>query len=91
MKIKEHFIIFMGKIFENDQAEPPSPLKEDKKCWHLPTFGVCYRQKPGQIWAVFDSSAQQSGVSLNNMLLTGPDLNNSLLRVLIQFQKNRLH
>lgn len=36
---------------------------------------------------VFDSSAQHGGISLNKVLLTGPDLNNSLLGVLIHFRK----
>ena len=36
---------------------------------------------------VFDSSAQYCGISLNNVLLSGPDLNNSLLGVLIRSRK----
>lgn len=37
---------------------------------------------------MFDSSAQQHGVSLNSVLLTGPDLNNTLLGVLLRFRKD---
>lgn len=89
-EMKEQFVAFMGKIFENDHAEPAPVLKKDKECWYLPTFGVCHPQKPGQIRVVFDSSAQQCGVSLNNVLLTGPDLNNSLLGVLIHFRREKV-
>ena len=39
---------------------------------------------------VFDSSAQYDGVSLNNVLLTGPDLNNTLLGVLIRFRREAI-
>ncbi len=39
---------------------------------------------------VFDSSAQHQNISLNNVLLSGPDLNNSLLGVLLQFRKDRV-
>eukprot|EP00064_Thunnus_orientalis_P014777 superscaffoldBa00002622_g14824 len=63
---------------------------EDKECWYLPTSGVYHPQKPDQIRVVFDFSAQEGGVSLNNVLLTGPNLNNSLLGVLIHFQKEQV-
>lgn len=77
----------MAKVFENSHAEPAPLLMEGEECWYLPTFGVYHPQKPDQIRVVFDSSAQQNGVSLNSVLLTGPDINNSLLGVLIRFRK----
>ncbi|KAG7471657.1 hypothetical protein JOB18_010271 [Solea senegalensis] len=51
---------------------------------------VAFKQKifeAGQVRAVFDSSAKHDGVSLNDVLLTGPDLNNTLLGVLTHFRK----
>ncbi|XP_075438936.1 uncharacterized protein LOC142481354 [Ascaphus truei] len=84
---KEHFVAFMQKIFHSGHAESAPPLKEGEECWYLPSFGVYHPQKPGQIRVVFDSSAQHQGVSLNDVLLTGPDLTNSLLGVLIRFRK----
>lgn len=36
---------------------------------------------------MFDSSAECDGTSLNDVLLSGPDLNNTLLGVLLQFQR----
>ena len=36
-------------------------------------------KRPNQVAMVFDSSAQFNGVSLNDVLLSGPDLTNSLL------------
>ncbi|XP_053576923.1 uncharacterized protein LOC128666383 [Bombina bombina] len=86
-KIKEHFVSFMQKMFENKHAEPAPPLKEGEECWYLPSFGIYHPRKPGQIRVVFDSSAQYEGMSLNSVLLTGPNLTNSLLGVLIRFRK----
>lgn len=76
---KTHFLSFMRKIFDRDQAELAPPLSEGDERWYLPIFGVYHPRNPTQIRVVFDSSAQYSGVSLNDVLLTGPDLNNSLL------------
>ncbi|XP_061920209.1 uncharacterized protein LOC133660654 [Entelurus aequoreus] len=86
-EMKEHFITFMDKIFENKHAELAPPLKDEEECWYLPLFGVYHPRKPKQIRVVFDSSAKYKNVSLNDVLLTGPDLNNSLLGVLIRFRK----
>lgn len=73
-EMKEQFVSFMEKLFENGHAESAPPLLDDTECWYLPIFGVYHPQKPGQIRVVFDSSAQESGHSLNSVLLSGPDL-----------------
>ncbi|XP_064864890.1 uncharacterized protein LOC135564299 [Oncorhynchus nerka] len=78
----------MQKMLDNDQAEPSPPLEGDKECWYLPIFYVYHPQKPEQIRVVFDSSAKCQGVSLNNVLLSGPDLNNTLLGVLMRPRKD---
>nr|XP_049585083.1 uncharacterized protein LOC125974177 isoform X2 [Syngnathus scovelli]XP_049585084.1 uncharacterized protein LOC125974177 isoform X2 [Syngnathus scovelli]XP_049585085.1 uncharacterized protein LOC125974177 isoform X2 [Syngnathus scovelli] len=86
--MKEQFSSFMEKLFENNHAEIASSIDDTKECWYLPFFGVYHPQKPGQIGVVFDSSAQLNGLSLNSVLLTGPDLNNTLLGVPLHFRKD---
>lgn len=82
-EIKDHFIEFM----RNEHAEIAPPLHADEECWYLSIFGVYRPPRNRQIRVVFDSSAQHHGVSLNNVLLTGPNMNNSLLGVLLRFRK----
>ncbi|XP_060787641.1 uncharacterized protein LOC132892997 isoform X1 [Neoarius graeffei] len=85
--MEEQFVGFMQKILNNDHAELAPQLQDEQECWYLPSFGVYHPKKPNQIRIVFDSSAQHHGVSLNDVLLSGPDLNNSLMGVLIRFRK----
>lgn len=85
--MKADFVAFMQNIFDRDHAELAPPRKDGDECWYLPVFGVYHPQKPDKIRVVFDSSAQHRGISLNNVLLTGPHLNNSLLGVLLRFRR----
>lgn len=82
-----HLVTFMEGILNNGHAEVAPPLSGDEECWYLPLFGVYHPQKPDKIQGVFDSSAKYKGISLNQVLLKGPDLTNSLLGVLIRFRK----
>lgn len=71
-------------------AELAPPLGENEEHWYLPTFGVYHPKKTNKIRVVSDSGAQQDGLSLNDVLLTGPDLNNTLLGVLIRLRKEAI-
>ncbi|KAM6948701.1 importin-13-like [Aplochiton taeniatus] len=89
-EMRDQFLEFMKKMFDNRHAEVAPLLEENEECWYLPTFGVYHPQKPGSIRVVFDSSAKYFGTSLNGVLLSGPDLNNSLIGVLIRFRKEQV-
>ncbi len=89
-EMRDQFLEFMRKIIDNKHAEVAPPLEENEECWYLPIFGVYHPQKPGNIRVVFDSSAKYFGTSLNDVLLSGPDLNNSLIGVLIRFRKEQV-
>jgi len=88
--MKEHFFGFMEKVIDNHQAEPAPQLQPGQECWYLPTFGVYHPQKPGKIRVVFDSSAEYKRTSLNDTLLSGPYLNNTLVGVLLRFRREQI-
>ncbi|XP_059830478.1 uncharacterized protein LOC132396696 [Hypanus sabinus] len=89
-EMQQQDVAFMEKIFANGHAKLAPPLRKGKECWYLPKFGVYHRQKPNQIRVVFDSNTQCAGISLNDVLLTGPDLNNTLLGILLRFRKEKV-
>lgn len=86
-EIKEHFMEFMQKLFDRGHAELAPSLRAGEECWYLLFFSVYHPQQPGNIRVVFDSSAKHHGVSLNDVLLTGQNMNNSLVGVLLHFRE----
>ncbi len=87
--MKQHYFAFMKNLLDKGNAKPV-PLQNiasSKPCWYLPHLGIYHPQKPEKIRVVFDSAAENNGVSLNKLLLSGPDLTNSLLGVLLRFRK----
>ncbi|XP_061886479.1 uncharacterized protein LOC133637538 [Entelurus aequoreus] len=89
-EMQSHLTDFMQKMKDNGHAELAPPVQKNKEYWYLPFFGVYHPQKKSQIRVVFDSSAQFEGMSLNDALLSGPNLNNSLLGVLVRFRKHKV-
>ena len=51
---------------------------------------VYHPKKPQKIRVVFDCSARHEGTSLNDQLMSGPDLTNSLIGVLTRFIQDRV-
>ncbi|XP_046708913.1 uncharacterized protein LOC124388391 [Silurus meridionalis] len=86
-RYKEQYKAFMKDMIKKGNAEPASPVTGQKTTWYIPHHGVFHPKKPEKLRVVFDCSAKFRGISLNDTLLTGPDLINSLLGVLCRFRK----
>ena len=68
-----------------EKVPPASLTPTPGKMWYIPVFGVTHPRKK-KIRLVFDSAATFDGISLNSMLLQGPDLNTGLCTVLLRFR-----
>ena len=78
----------MADIIEKGYAHKvPADFQKSSAKWYIPRHGVYHPHKPGKIRVVFDCSAIYGGMSLNDQLLKGPDLTNSLFGVLSRFQE----
>ena len=83
----EHFEKFMQGLFDSEHIERTPELNPSNECWYLPLFGIYHPQKKDRIQGVFDSSTTVCGLSLSKVLMTGPDLMDTLLGVLLRFRK----
>ena len=63
---------------------------QDGFVWYLPHHPVQHPLKPDKTRVVFDCSAKYRGTSLNDKLLHGPNLTNSLVGVLTRFQQEHI-
>ena len=61
-------------------------IVDDKPLWYLPHLPVF--NTPGKTRVVFDCAAKWRGTSLNDQLLSGPDLTNSIVGVLSRFHED---
>lgn len=85
-----HALEFMQALLKNGHAEIAPEPELNREYWYLPIFGVYHPQKKDRIRMVFDSSAKCQGISLNDVLMTGPNLMNNLVGVLMRFRLEKI-
>ncbi|KAL0810721.1 hypothetical protein ABMA28_010045 [Loxostege sticticalis] len=74
------------KGYAEKAEEPPTP----GKTWYLPHFAVLHPNKPGKVRVVLDAAFRFGNTSLNDNLLSGPDLLQSLQGVLMRFRQHEI-
>ena len=76
----------MNEVLSRGDAEETPSLAQEGVKWYIPHHGV-YHLKKNKIRVVFECSARFKGTSLNDHLLSGPDLTNNLTAVLCRFRR----
>ena len=86
---KQEYVAFMKKYIDKGYAEEVNPQETKGNVgatWYLPHHGVFHPTKK-KLRVVFDCAAQYCGISLNKVLLQGPNLTNNLIDVLFRFRE----
>ena len=89
-ELAEAYCATMTDYIEKGYAEKLSTDEleaQHEREWYLPHHAVQNVHKPGKTRVVFDAAACHGGTSLNEQLLTGPDLTNSLTGILMRFRQ----
>lgn len=92
-KFYEEYKVFMASLLDKGFAVKLTPEDKaktslSKRIWYIPHHGV-YHPKKRKLRVVFDCSASYQGTSLNDKLLQGPDLTNSLIGVLTRLRREK--
>ena len=90
---RNDYVNFVNEMISRGHARkvPEDHLEvEPGKARYLPHHGIYHPKKPHKIRVVFDCSAKYEGASLNDQLMQGPDLTNSLVGVLTRFRQDRV-
>lgn len=75
---------YAKKLTAAEIQKPKGPL------WYLPHFGVRNPNKPNKFRLVFDAAATINNISLNSELMSGPDANQPLVKVLSLFREKEI-
>ncbi len=76
----------MEQMLERGYCEEVVERQNESDVWYIPHHGV-FKAHSSKLRIVFDCSVTYQGRSLNNSLLSGPDLINSLIGILCRFRK----
>ncbi|XP_062557575.1 uncharacterized protein LOC134222446 [Armigeres subalbatus] len=81
---------FVNKGYIHKATSEELNEADPRRIWYLPVGAVTNPKKPGKTRIVWDAAAKVDGVSLNSMLLKGPDQLVSLMGVLFRFRQYKV-
>ncbi|XP_063363571.1 uncharacterized protein LOC134652330 [Cydia amplana] len=81
------YIAQVDNLLNKGYAERVSEPGPDPGSYYLPHFSVTNPNKPKKIRLVFDAAALNQGQSLNDFILEGPDMLQSLIGIMLRFRE----
>ena len=89
---EKFFVNYRAFIEDMISKEYPKQLKKPAavvRSWYISHHGVYHPNKLGKIRVVFNRSTELKGKSINHELMSGPDLTNQIVRILLRFRKRK--
>ncbi|XP_017478659.1 PREDICTED: uncharacterized protein LOC108368325 [Rhagoletis zephyria] len=86
----KNYIAEINKYVERGYAQLLSAEESSQQgpsSWYLPHFGVINPHKPAKLRIVFDAAASVSNISLNYVLMKGPERAQSLMVIMVKFRQ----
>ncbi|XP_058837183.1 uncharacterized protein LOC131693415 [Topomyia yanbarensis] len=88
--LKKQIAEYQLKGYAHRATQKELALADPKRVWYLPLGVVTNPRKPGKVRLIWDAAAKVDGISLNSMLLKGPDQLSSLPGVLLRFRQYKV-
>ncbi|XP_062542436.1 uncharacterized protein LOC134210403 [Armigeres subalbatus] len=88
--LKKQISKYQSKGYAHKATSQELQESDPSRTWYLPLGVVTNPRKPGKIRIIWDAAAKSNGVSLNDMLLKGPDLLSSLPAILCRFRQRQV-
>lgn len=85
-KVHQQLLEFEEKGYVHKATKEELELAVPGRSWYLPLGVVTNPKKPEKVRVIWDAAAKVDGISLNHMLLKGPDQLVSLIGVLFRFR-----
>ena len=86
-ELHQKYSAFMEDLLERGYTRRVPEDQENKPSWYLPHHPVIHPHKPSKVRVVFDCAVRFQSASLNERILQGPDLTNTLIGVLSRFRQ----
>ncbi|XP_062713993.1 uncharacterized protein LOC134290806 [Aedes albopictus] len=87
--VEAQIVEYQAQGYAHKASEEELRDSDPRRVWYLPLGIVRNPRKPGKVRIIWDAAARVKGVSLNSMLLSGPDLLTPLMSVLCQFRQRQ--
>ncbi|XP_062710760.1 uncharacterized protein LOC134288863 [Aedes albopictus] len=84
--VRQQIREYKEKGYTHQATEEELANTSSGKSWYLPLGIVLNPRKPNKVRIIWDAAAQVNGVSLNSVLLKGPDYLASLIEVFYHFR-----